>query len=80
MRGITSNSGYVGVERERLAPSQPGDLKEALNLTAKFLIQSPGFREGFRSCVLSFWEACIQLTNTVLQAFALALQLPIRFG
>jgi isopenicillin N synthase-like dioxygenase len=26
------NSGYVGIERERLDPSQPGDLKEALNL------------------------------------------------
>jgi isopenicillin N synthase-like dioxygenase len=73
------NSGYVGIERECLDPNQPGDLKEALNLNAKFLIQSPGFSEEFRSCVLSFWEACIQVTNTLLQAFALALELPEDF-
>lgn len=73
------NSGYVGIERERLNSNQPGDLKEALNLNLKSLTQNSEFSVEFRNCVLSFWEACVRVTNTVLQNFALALELPEDF-
>ncbi|MBD2776830.1 isopenicillin N synthase family dioxygenase [Iningainema tapete] len=67
-----SNQGYVGIERERLNPSKPGDLKEALNISnASILTQNP--------CVLAFYQACTELANQVLQAFALALKLPEDF-
>lgn len=73
------NSGYVGVERERLDPSQPGDLKEALNLNLHAIAQNSEFSTDFCSCVLSFWAACVEVTNTILQIFALALELPEEF-
>ncbi|WP_199197203.1 isopenicillin N synthase family oxygenase [Chroococcidiopsis sp. CCALA 051] len=73
------NSGYVSIERERLDPKQPGDLKEALNLNLKSINQHLEFRTEFRSCVVNFWEACVQVTNTVLQTFTLALQIPEDF-
>jgi isopenicillin N synthase-like dioxygenase len=66
-----SNSGYVGIERERLNPNQPGDLKEAFNINIsnpKSKIQNP-----------KFLDACTQVANTVLQAIALCLQLPQDF-
>ncbi|MGL4619235.1 isopenicillin N synthase family dioxygenase [Chroococcidiopsis sp.] len=73
------NSGYVGIERERLDPKQPGDLKEALNLNLKSITQNSEFSPEFRSCVLNFWEACLQVTDTILQTLALALQIPENF-
>lgn len=73
------NSGYVGIERERLNPSQPGDLKEALNLNLPSITQNSEFSNEFRNCVLNFWEACVQVTDTILQTFALALQIPEDF-
>lgn len=73
------NSGYVAIERERLDPNQPGDLKEALNLNLKSITQNSEFSPEFRNCVLNSWEACVQVTNTVLQTFALALQIPEDF-
>ncbi|NHC33644.1 isopenicillin N synthase family dioxygenase [Scytonema millei] len=75
----THNSGYVGIERERLDPSLPGDLKEALNLNLNSLTQNLEFSAEFCNCVLDFWKACVQVTDTVLQSFALALQLPEDF-
>jgi isopenicillin N synthase-like dioxygenase len=67
-----SNTGYVGIERERLNPKQPGDLKEALNI-GKQMKNLPEFTS------LAFYDACTKLANTVLQAFALALELPEDF-
>lgn len=65
-----SNQGYVGIERERLDRNKPGDLKEAFNI---------GKQGAKDPCILAFYEACTEVANRVLQAFALALQLPFDF-
>lgn len=70
-----SNQGYVGIERERLAPAKPGDLKEAFNIGAT---TKNNLEFGIGSAEL-FWNACTEVANTMLQAFALALQLPEDF-
>jgi isopenicillin N synthase-like dioxygenase len=87
-----SNQGYVGMERERLDPHKPGDLKEAFNVGKedtktprrgdaenqnfdRSLPNSP----GQNSSILAFYQACTEVANRVLQAFALALQLPEDF-
>ncbi|GAB1537719.1 oxidoreductase [Scytonema sp. NUACC21] len=75
-----SNQGYVGIERERLNPNQPGDLKEAFNVGKNFVaINNFSLNAEFRACIPSFYDACTELANKVLQAFALALQLPEDF-
>lgn len=106
-----NNQGYVGIERERLNPNNPGDLKEAFNINTK-LTYSPNFsgtgilgsNNDCGDCgqslsetdklspkstasaspaknpdILTFYEACTELANKVLQAFALALELPEDF-
>ena len=87
-----SNRGYVGVERERLDPAKPGDLKEAFNVgkemspdqinqhhrSSLVLNQWPPDQE-FRTCVLTFYDACTEVVDKILQAFALTLQLPEDF-
>ena len=79
-----SNQGYVGIERERLNPNNPGDLKEAFNINTKVtdklspksaVSDSPAKNPD----ILTFYEACTELANKVLQAFALALELPEDF-
>lgn len=71
-----SNRGYVGIERERLDPDKLGDLKEALNLGK----EDKGNNFGFSiSSSVFFWQACTALANSILQAFALALELPEDF-
>ncbi|MEH2376242.1 isopenicillin N synthase family dioxygenase [Nostoc sp.] len=67
-----SNTGYVGFERERLNPNDPGDLKEALNLGKQEAVDMD-------ASILAFYDSCTELANTVLQAFALALSLPEDF-
>jgi len=67
-----NNTGYVGLERERLNPNQPGDLKEAFNLGKQG-------NQKLDSSILAFYEACTELANIVLQAFALSLELPADF-
>lgn len=86
-----SNRGYVGIERERLDPNKPGDLKEAFNVGKEVtsellqpqaaLVQNqwPSELEGFRPCVLTFWQACVTAADQILQAFALALDTPADF-
>ena len=63
-----SNRGYVGVERERLNPDKPGDLKEAFNVgkevnpdetstenrSSLILNQWPTGQDKFRETVLEF--------------------------
>lgn len=72
-----SNQGYVGIERERLNPNRPGDIKEAFNITSD---QNPAHdTPACNSYILNFREACTQLANQVLQALALALELPENF-
>ncbi|RUT09956.1 2OG-Fe(II) oxygenase [Dulcicalothrix desertica PCC 7102] len=64
-----SNQGYVGIERERLNPNKPGDLKEAFNITTQ--TQQP--------YIVEFFQACTNLANQILEAFARALELPVDF-
>jgi isopenicillin N synthase-like dioxygenase len=70
-----SNTGYVGIERERLDPKKPGDLKEAFNIGK----QENRVKIFSDFNLLKFYDACTQLTNTVLEALALALELPEDF-
>ncbi|MEH2067316.1 MAG: 2-oxoglutarate and iron-dependent oxygenase domain-containing protein [Nostoc sp.] len=67
-----SNTGYVGIERERLAPNQPGDLKEAFNVSKQGAVV-------IDASIVVFYHSCTQLANTVLQTFALTLELPEDF-
>ncbi|HEY9621154.1 MAG TPA: 2-oxoglutarate and iron-dependent oxygenase domain-containing protein [Crinalium sp.] len=84
-----SNRGYVGVARERLNPTRPGDLKEAFNIgrepssdrpisvtaTNRWVSELP----DFKSTALEFYDACTHLANQILTAMAIALQLPSDF-
>jgi len=85
-----SNQGYVGIERERLNPNNLGDLKEAFNIgkqkptdidiTDKLSARSAASASPAKNPdILTFYEACTELANKVLQAFALALELPEDF-
>ncbi|NEQ25441.1 MAG: isopenicillin N synthase family oxygenase, partial [Microcoleus sp. SIO2G3] len=88
-----SNRGYVGLERERLAPDKPGDLKEAFNVgkevdsaerhlddkSSLILNQWPTEQDNFRQIVLEFYQACTEAANQICQAFAIALHLPESF-
>jgi isopenicillin N synthase-like dioxygenase len=88
-----SNRGYVGVERERLNPDQPGDLKEAFNVgkevnpeeistqdkSSLILNQWPAGEDKFRQTVLEFYQACAEAADKICQAFAIALELPESF-
>ena len=65
-----SNTGYVTIiERERLDPNKPGDLKEALNVNKQVAV-------GIDASIVTFYDSCTELANTILQAYALALELP----
>lgn len=72
-----SNTGYVGIERERLNPQQPGDLKEALNFSKEELLLTTSLAN--EPSIIVFYQACTELANQILQAFALALELPEDF-
>jgi isopenicillin N synthase-like dioxygenase len=88
-----SNRGYVGVERERLNPTQPGDLKEAFNIgkevnpdetstenrSSLILNQWPTGQDKFRETVLEFYQACAEAADIIGKAFAIALHLPESF-
>ncbi|MEH2148510.1 isopenicillin N synthase family dioxygenase [Nostoc sp.] len=65
----SSNTGYVGIERERLNSNKPGDLKEALNVNKQVAVK-------IDASIVTFYDSCTELANTILQAFALALELP----
>jgi len=88
-----SNRGYVGVERERLNPDNPGDLKEAFNVgkevnpdetstenrSSLILNQWPTGQDKFRETVLEFYQACAEAADIIGKAFAIALDLPESF-
>ncbi|WP_372971778.1 isopenicillin N synthase family dioxygenase [Marinobacter sp.] len=80
-----SNRGYVGIRRERLDPSRPGDLKEAFNLAPDQ--SEPGAHKNlwpaapphFKAVMNGFLDECIHTADRVLEAFALALDQPVDF-
>ena len=91
-QSASSNRGYVAVRRERLDASKPGDLKEAFNAGPEPAADSlaeeerpyrenrwPARPEDFRDTVLDLMDGCVAAANRVLEAFAVALDLPDGF-
>ncbi len=87
-----SNRGYVGLERERLDETQPGDLKEAFNMGQEVsaevaadqgaaLVQNcwPVGQEDFRIGTQAFFDTCATAADQIFRAFALALGMPETF-
>ncbi len=75
-----SNTGYVGLGREHLNPNDIGDLKEAFNIGNPELISSLSSPSLANNPVtIAFYNACVELSNILLQAFALALEMPEEF-
>jgi isopenicillin N synthase-like dioxygenase len=82
-----SNRGYIAVERERLDPTQPGDLKEAFNIGPEIQMWDDATEANewlpedatFRAVMRQFFKSCCQLEERVLRAVAIALQLPADF-
>lgn len=85
-----SNRGYVGVERERLDETKPGDLKEAFNIgkevSVSELESNPALtlnkwpeEPAFKETALAFYEASVAAADHVCQAFAIALDTPVSF-
>lgn len=82
-----SNRGYGCTGRERLNPERPGDFKETLNIgreqtgadAARLTNRWPSALPELRTTALDFFESCVMLSNAVLEAMAIALQLPPDF-
>ncbi|MCU0526414.1 MAG: isopenicillin N synthase family oxygenase [Elainella sp. Prado103] len=78
LRDPTTNCGYVPIETEHLDNHRPADLKEALNIG-----QATDWSTGlasFRIPIDPFYQVCLQqIAYPLLQAFALALELPPSF-
>jgi len=78
-----TNTGYVAVKRESLDPTGDADLKEAFNVKCPIghaeKNRWPSRPEGFRGEIEGLYDACVELSNRVLEAFALALDMPEDF-
>jgi isopenicillin N synthase-like dioxygenase len=79
-----NNVGYVAMGRESLNPKQPGDLKEAFNLNIANNYENTPLSPtpisiNQEPLIIAFYQACTELANTVLEALALALELPVAF-
>ncbi|WAL59314.1 isopenicillin N synthase family dioxygenase [Thermocoleostomius sinensis] len=84
-----SNRGYVGMEREHLDQTKPGDLKEAFNVgkeRAEAEVESvnpplvvnrwPADLPLFKNTICHFFDECAVVVNRLFQAFAIALNMP----
>ncbi|XP_014881862.1 UPF0676 protein C1494.01 isoform X2 [Poecilia latipinna] len=74
----SSNHGWVSMETERLNPSQPGDLKEAFNLTSfqpDIKWPSSDAVGDFREILTAFFHRCKDLSLRVLRVMAQSLSL-----
>ena len=77
-RSSETNCGYVGLQKERLNPQNPWDLKEALNVGVQS-VWLPG-QEAFRDVVAEFYQCCTtEVAPNILRAFAIALHQPETF-
>jgi isopenicillin N synthase-like dioxygenase len=81
-----SNCGYIGMGRERLDDSKPGDLKEAYNIGRDFnSTEMSGCNrwleedESFHNTMLEFFSACNAAAKVICEALAIALSLPESF-
>ncbi|MEO0488097.1 MAG: 2-oxoglutarate and iron-dependent oxygenase domain-containing protein [Cyanobacteria bacterium J06659_2] len=88
----TSNRGYIGIERERLDETQPGDLKEAFNIgrgvspeagsasqQALDINQWPDGQDAFKATLSNFFDVRSTAASRIFRAFAIALQMPETF-
>ena len=76
------NFGYQALAQEALDPTQPPDLKEDFTMRNATGISASDPRwpsDAFRTEATGFYAECRQLAAQVMQAFALALQLPEGF-
>jgi isopenicillin N synthase-like dioxygenase len=74
-RSPLTNCGYIGLQTERLDPSQPWDLKEAFNVGLE--VVWPSEPPDFQAIVADFYRHCTQrVAPTILQLMARALGLP----
>jgi isopenicillin N synthase-like dioxygenase len=76
------NFGYQSLAQEALDPTQPPDLKEDFTMRNATGISASDPRwpsDAFRTEATGFYAECRQLAAQVMQAFALALQLPEGF-
>ncbi|MEO0394383.1 MAG: 2-oxoglutarate and iron-dependent oxygenase domain-containing protein [Cyanobacteria bacterium P01_A01_bin.137] len=81
-----SNSGYIGIERESLDNSQPGDLKEAFNVGNENAAVANGLplrtnrwptgQPLFYQTISDFFEICSGAVEQIFRAFACALSMP----
>lgn len=81
-----SNSGYIGIERESLDNSQPGDLKEAFNVgnenaavTNGLSLSTNRWPAGqplFYQTISDFFKVCSGAVKQIFRAFACALSMP----
>jgi len=74
-----NNQGYVGIERERLNPDNPGDLKEAFNISNLTTFDNSSNPLYLNPVIPRFYKTCSQIANNILKAFSLALELPEDF-
>lgn len=87
-----SNRGYIGIERERLDETRPGDLKEAFNIgkevmpaaaaaTGAELVLNrwPEGQAEFQAAMTEFLASCAAGADRILRAFAIALSMPEAF-
>lgn len=86
-----SNRGYIAIARERLDITKPGDIKEAFNVgkeipkerreanqkDKELLVNRwPAEQDEFRQTVMGFFDHCIESTDRIFRAFAIALSMP----
>ena len=84
-----SNSGYIGIERESLDNSQPGDLKEAFNSGNENAAVANGLslrtnrwpigQPLFYQTISDFFEICSGAVEQIFRAFACALSMPANY-
>lgn len=87
-----SNRGYIGIERERLDETQPGDLKEAFNMGREVapaeaeasgaelvLNRWPAGHDEFKATITGFFGLCAEAAARIFRAFAIALSMPDEF-
>ena len=84
-----SNRGYIGLERECLDETRPGDLKEAFNIGQESLsavtdqasvnnLWPPG-QSLFHQTINDFFELCSAATAHIFRAFACSLSMPVDY-
>ena len=71
-----NNQGYIAMEREQLNPDNTEDLKEAFNIVNLDNLATDLF---IAPAISTFFNACTEVANRILQTFSLALELPEDF-